>query len=194
MWREQAKIEWSHRVISIVACCHGAKLCAHAARDFRLQQNGAMTRMWRSCGMQPWHKERAIGAVPCKKEGMLLQPLSGVALIMWFTTNGMCVKNNIIMYVARTNNNRVISSGDLYCCLLPRCGALRTCRSGFPIVTVPTGYLTFSLKKPAPNLSDFLLGQSAVIKLNIAAKTIHIKFVQFSCTRHAQKHWQHGEG
>ena len=31
---------------------------------------------------------------------------------------------------------RVISSGDLYCCLLPQCEALRTCRSGFPIATV----------------------------------------------------------
>jgi len=29
----------------------------------------------------------------------------------------------------------VISSGDLYCYLLPRCEALRTCRSGFPIAT-----------------------------------------------------------
>ena len=28
---------------------------------------------------------------------------------------------------------RVISSGDLYCCFLPQCEALRTCRSGFPI-------------------------------------------------------------
>ena len=37
MLREQATIEWSRRVISIVACCHGAKLCAYAARDFRLQ-------------------------------------------------------------------------------------------------------------------------------------------------------------
>jgi len=37
--------------------------------------------------------------------------------------------------VVRTSNNRVISSGDLYCCLLPRCEALRTCRSGFPIAT-----------------------------------------------------------
>ena len=37
MWREQAIIEWSRRVISIVACCHGAKLCAHAAWDFRSQ-------------------------------------------------------------------------------------------------------------------------------------------------------------
>ena len=33
--------------------------------------------------------------------------------------------------VAQTSNNRVISSGELYCCLLPQCEALRTCRSGF---------------------------------------------------------------
>jgi len=26
------------RVISVVACCRGAKLCAHAARDFRSQK------------------------------------------------------------------------------------------------------------------------------------------------------------
>ena len=37
-WREQAIIEWSWHVNSIVACCHSAKLCAHAARDFRSQQ------------------------------------------------------------------------------------------------------------------------------------------------------------
>ena len=75
MWREQAIIEWSWHVNSIVACCHSAKLWTYAARDFRSQQNGAVTRMWRSCGVQPSHKERAIGAVHCKKEGMLLQPL-----------------------------------------------------------------------------------------------------------------------
>jgi len=62
-------------MISIVACCRGAKLCAHAARDFRSQQNGAVTRMWRSYRVQPSHKERAIGLVRFKKEGMLLQPL-----------------------------------------------------------------------------------------------------------------------
>jgi len=39
MWHEQAIIEWSWHVISIVACCHGAKLCALAARDFRSQQH-----------------------------------------------------------------------------------------------------------------------------------------------------------
>ena len=74
-WREQAIIEWSWHVNSIVPCCHSAKLCAYAARDFRSQQNGAVTRMWRSCRVQPSHKEPAISAVRCKKEGMLLQPL-----------------------------------------------------------------------------------------------------------------------
>jgi len=62
-------------MISIVACCHSAKLCAHAARDFRSQQNGAVTRMGRLWGVQPSHKERAIGVVRCKKFWMLLQPL-----------------------------------------------------------------------------------------------------------------------
>ena len=34
MWREQEKIEWSHRIISIVACCHSVKPCTFAARAF----------------------------------------------------------------------------------------------------------------------------------------------------------------
>jgi len=38
MWHEQAIIEWSRHVNSIVAYCHSAKLCAYAARDFRSQQ------------------------------------------------------------------------------------------------------------------------------------------------------------
>ena len=62
-------------MLSIVACFHGAKLWAQATRAFRLQQNGAVTRMWRSCRVQPSHKEHAIGVVRCQKEGMLLQPL-----------------------------------------------------------------------------------------------------------------------
>jgi len=92
--------------------------------------------MWRSCRVQPSHKERAIGVVCCKKEGMLLQPLR------WFCVD--CVihderdvrEEQKYMYVAQTSNNTVFSSGDLYCCLLPQCAALRTCRSGFPIATV----------------------------------------------------------
>ena len=39
------------------------------------------------------------------------------------------------VYVAQTSNRRVIMACELYCCLLPQCKALRTCRSGFPIAT-----------------------------------------------------------
>ena len=59
----------------------------------------------------------------------------GVALIVWFTTNGMCVKNNTIICVARASNGKRDCEHDLYCCLLPRCEALRACPSGFPIAT-----------------------------------------------------------
>jgi len=151
-WPEQTIIEWSRLVISIVACCRGAKLCAHAAQDFRSQQNGAVTRMWRSC--QGSDKERAIGVVRCKKEGMLLQPLRWCSVDCVIHHERDVREEQKYMYVAWTSNNRVISSsGDLYCCLLPlllaasfkagnlpllkpRCKALRTCRSGFPIATV----------------------------------------------------------
>jgi len=69
---EQAIIKWSYRVGSIVACCQSVKICALAARAFRSQQNGTVTRMWRSCRVKPSQKELAIGVVRCKKEGMLL--------------------------------------------------------------------------------------------------------------------------
>ena len=42
---------------------------------FRSQQNGAVIKMLDLCCVKPSQKERAIGAVRCKKEGMLLQPL-----------------------------------------------------------------------------------------------------------------------
>jgi len=38
MWHEQAIIEWSWHVISIVACFHSVKLGALAAHAFWLQQ------------------------------------------------------------------------------------------------------------------------------------------------------------
>jgi len=45
----------------------------------------------------------------------------------------MCVKNNTIIYVEWASNSKRDCEHDLYCCLLPRYEALRTCRSGFPI-------------------------------------------------------------
>jgi len=49
------------------------------------------------------------------------------------------------IYVAWTSNNRVISRGELYCCLLPQCEALHTRRSGFPIATLRFGSWSKSL-------------------------------------------------
>ena len=59
----------------------------------------------------------------------------GVALIVWFILNGICVKNNTIIYAARASNSKRDCEHDLCCCLLPWCEALRTCRLGFPIAT-----------------------------------------------------------
>jgi len=56
-----------------------------------------------------------------------------VALNTRFITNRMCAKKSTHMQVARTCNNRVIAAHDLYCCWLPQCEVLRTCRSGFPV-------------------------------------------------------------
>ena len=42
-WREQAIIEWLQHVSSILACCHSAKLCSHATRDFWSQQIQTVT-------------------------------------------------------------------------------------------------------------------------------------------------------
>jgi len=53
----------------------------------------------------------------------------------WVTSNNACEIGEQLIVLAK-GDTRVISSGDLYCCLLPRCEALRTCRSGFPIATL----------------------------------------------------------
>ena len=133
-------------MISIVACCHSAKLCAHAARDFRSQQNGAVTRMWRLCEFSPHTKNvRSVWFIVERKRCCC--NLSGsVALIAWFTTNRMCVKNSTILYVARASNSKRDCEHDLYCCLLPQCEALHTCRSGFPIATVVLPEIDFQAK------------------------------------------------
>jgi len=71
--------------------------------------------------------------------------LVGVALKVRFITNGMCAKSNTQIYVARTSNNRVITSGDPYCCLLPQRETLRTCRPCLLIATQETYFLVFRM-------------------------------------------------
>ena len=69
----------NHRVI--MACdlycrllpqCEALRTC-HS--DFPIATKWCCDRMWMSCQAQPSQKERVIGAVRCKKEVMLLQPL-----------------------------------------------------------------------------------------------------------------------
>jgi len=80
----------------------------------------------------------AIGAVRSKMERMLLQTLRCRCAECAVHHERNVREEQHHIYVARTSNNRVISSGELCRCLLPQCEALRTCRSGFPITTLLT--------------------------------------------------------
>jgi len=99
-------------------------------------------------------KKRAVSAVRCKKEGMLLQPLGWRCAECAVQHERNVREDQYHMYVGRTNNNRVIMA--LYCCLLPECEALHTCCSGFPIATIATfqldtrGGVTFSDSDSTP--------------------------------------------
>jgi len=62
---------------------------------------------------------------------MLLQPLRWRCVECVIHHEWDVHEEQQYIYVVQTSNNRVTSSGDLYCCLLPQCEALRTCRSGF---------------------------------------------------------------
>jgi len=68
----------------------------------------------------------------------LLQPLRWCCVDCVIHHERDVRKEQQYIYVVRTNNSRAISSGDLYCCLLLQCEALRTCRSGFPIAAEST--------------------------------------------------------
>ena len=58
-----------------------------------------------------------------------------VVLNVGFATNRMYVKNNTHIYLSQTSRNRMSTTWDLYCCLLPQCEALHPCHLGFPITT-----------------------------------------------------------
>jgi len=127
------------------------KPCARAARAFRSQQNGAVTRMWRSCQMQPLQKNvRAVRFV-VKRRGCCCNLSVDVALNVRFTMKRMCAKNKTHIHVAQKSNNRVISSGDLYFCLIPKCEALRSCCSGIPVAAVSSLSLDQFYQSGSPN-------------------------------------------
>ena len=69
---------------------------------------------WRTTPTYKWHEQAIIKLSWC---------VSSVDTNMWMTE-----RNN-------QHTQRVIVACDHYCCLLPQCKALRTCRLGFPIAT-----------------------------------------------------------
>ena len=120
---------WS---LSLLPPCEALRIC----RAFRSQQNGAVARMWRLCHVKPSQYECAIGVVRCQKEGCCCNHSTGVALKCTVHHEPNVCKEQYHIYVAWTSSNRVISSGELYCCLLPQCEALRICCSDFLIATI----------------------------------------------------------
>ena len=71
--------------------------------------------MWREQAIIEWSRWSDLGEWP-------------LTMLVNLVNSWLCL---------RTVTTRVISSGDLYCCLLPRCEVLRICRSGLPIATLP---------------------------------------------------------
>jgi len=95
-------------------------------RDVREEQ--PHTYMWREQAIIEWSRRSDLGERPLI---MLVNLVNSWFCLLTVTT-------------------RVISSGDLYCCLLPRCEALLTCRSGFPIATLLYNVLKISEGANAP--------------------------------------------
>jgi len=119
-------------------------LLAAAVRSFAHMPLGISDRnkmvLWPGCGGRAefsLHTKnvRSVWFV-VKRKGCCCSLSGGVALIVWFTTNGMCAKNKNIYVWREQAIIREIAMHDLYCCLLPQCEALRTFYSGFPIATV----------------------------------------------------------
>ena len=85
MWCEQAITEWSWHVNSIVACCHDAKLCAHAARDFRTHQRQQIS--WSYCaaswtfGLVAWRNSNKKFSLSCNR---LAARSIAVMLHVWY--------------------------------------------------------------------------------------------------------------
>jgi len=105
MWREQAIIEWSLLLLA-------ATVWSSAHMPLRISDRNKMV-PWPGCeGRVEFSlhtKNVQPGRFIVKRRWCCCILAGGVALIVWFTLNRMCVKNNTIMYVSRTSNNSVIS-------------------------------------------------------------------------------------
>ena len=99
------------------------------------------------------------------------------------------------IYVAQTSNNRVISAGDLYCCLLPKCEALHTCRSGFSdcntMVLLPGcgGRAEFSLHTRNVRSVWFVVKRGDIVATSLVALRLLFDSPQTGCARRGNTIW-----
>ena len=100
--------------------------------------------LWTGCGGRAEFSlhTKKVGSVwfVVKRKGCCCNLSSGVALLVWFTTNGMCAKNKNIYAWREQAIIRESAIHDLCCYLLSQCEALRICRSGVPITILWTGH------------------------------------------------------
>jgi len=146
VWYKHAIIEWSRHVISIVACCHSAKLCMLSRSSF---PNRNKMVLWPGCeggARFRLHTEnvRSVRFI-VKRRGCCCNHSAGVALKCAVRHEWNLHKEKHYICMARTSNNRVIVVCDLYCCWLPQCETWRACCSGFPIATVGHSRFKFTL-------------------------------------------------
>ena len=133
-------------MISIVACYQDAKLSAHAARISGCNK----MELWPGCGgctefSLHTKNGRSVWFV-VKRRGCCCNLSSGVALIVWFTTNGMCVKNNTIICVARASNSKRDCNAWSLLLLAARMWSFAHMPFWFPIATVDMIPGSFVLK------------------------------------------------
>jgi len=93
-------------MISIVTCCHGAKL---AHMPLGISDRNKMV-LWPVCGGRAkvsLHTKnlRSMWFV-LQRRGCCCKLSGGVALNVWFTTKGMKANSNTIIYVARASNSK----------------------------------------------------------------------------------------
>ena len=94
MWREQAIIEWSCQVNSTVACCHNAKLSAHAAWAFLITKKLCCDQDVKVVPGAAFTQKTCNWCGLFKRRWCCCNLSAGVALNAWFSTNRMYVKNN----------------------------------------------------------------------------------------------------
>jgi len=90
-------------VISIVAYCHSVKL-AHLPLGLSDCIKMVLLQGCEGRARCSIHKENVRSVWLVVKRRCCCNLSVGIVLNVWFTTNGMCAKNNTHMYVARTSN------------------------------------------------------------------------------------------